>query len=495
MFSGIGVEKPDKPLGPSQVEKGVIGQKRLDEFAEVGTDPGGDSDQPGVGVLMQDGLDILGKVIPVGMPFGSGDQVLFDELPVVVVDGEDLIGGPDPHADVAHGMGHGEELTSELHVVVGMDPGAFPDGDFKGIQGQWPQEGALHLLEEWIGWEAGSSVGLLPILFDQPVADTAVEGVNIGLGIDGQQLLELLADGLDIALDLGLVLGSGHPAGIQEAAVEPGHLLIGAVEVGVIEIGLDHAAFEVVEADPGGNTAEKLEHVDMRGREALLVLLEGELHELVPAVGQGGDEGVEAPLSALLGIEEQPHLAIVDLDQISGFGFDPAGTGRLGGLAMGSIESLEGGIADPAGELMALADDLEGELRFQRPPGMVDQGLQFFGIGQQKVGDACSGGTVIPVVVEEGLEGRRIGQGLFAGDPTAFDVLDRPADRLAIEAQGPGDVTDGMAGMPAPGDFIGVLHANPLVCHGALLCAVHRRNPWRGNPGNHRFPVRTKWGI
>ena len=75
---------------------------------------------------------------------------------------------------------------------------------------------------------------LLPILIDQLVFYEAIEGMDIGFRIQGYQLVELLTYGLYITFDLRFVFWLCHPAWIQETAVELCHLLVSAIELGII---------------------------------------------------------------------------------------------------------------------------------------------------------------------------------------------------------------------------------------------------------------------
>ena len=62
---------------------------------------------------------------------------------------------------------------------------------------------------------------------------------------------------------------------IDEGAIVLGHLTVGAVDRGVVEVGLD---------DAFGDATEELEHTDVRGDKARLILLEGRFNILQTAV-------------------------------------------------------------------------------------------------------------------------------------------------------------------------------------------------------------------
>ena len=96
------------------------------------------------------------------------------------------------------------------------------------------------------------------------------------------------------------------------------HLAVGPVQCGIVQIGLDDAAFEVVDDDAFGDAAEELKHPDVRAGKAHLVLAKGELDILQAAVGEGSDEGVQFTPLVLLGIEHHRDEAVINLDFLSG---------------------------------------------------------------------------------------------------------------------------------------------------------------------------------
>jgi len=74
-----------------------------------------------------------------------------------------------------------------------------------------------------------------------------------------------------------------------------GHLTVCAVECWVVEIGVNYPRLEVIDDDGLGDTAKELEHAEMAFHEALLILREDKLNELVAAEGECTDEGVDSP--------------------------------------------------------------------------------------------------------------------------------------------------------------------------------------------------------
>jgi len=126
---------------------------------------------------------------------------------------------------------------------------------------------------------------------------------------------------LDRPFDLALVFGPARAGRIDKTAVMLRHISVQRIQVGIIQIGFNHPAFQAVDYKNLAHPAPEDSHVYMRAHKTLLVLPPHKLHILVPAPGQGADKGVDHAVAPRLGIVEQTHLAIINLGLQPGRGF------------------------------------------------------------------------------------------------------------------------------------------------------------------------------
>ncbi len=119
-------------------------------------------------------LDVGREVAIVGVAVGTGADRLLDEF-FVAVDLQKVFGGPDPDLFAHVGMGDGIGLAAELHVMVGVDAGELPLGDFKRVLGKGLEGWLLTLKEHGLGAFTGGAVDALAVLVEGPVADRPVD--------------------------------------------------------------------------------------------------------------------------------------------------------------------------------------------------------------------------------------------------------------------------------------------------------------------------------
>ena len=117
----------------------------------------------------------------------------------------------------------------------------------------------------------------------------------------------------DVALDGGLALGVAGEGGVDHEAAVAGVLGEGALEEGLVAVGLGDGGFEVVQDDPGGHPVEEgprvLEPLDQI-RQLLGV---GDVDVLVAAVGEGHEQRVQHALALGLAVPDATELSEVDL--------------------------------------------------------------------------------------------------------------------------------------------------------------------------------------
>ncbi len=110
-----------------------------------------------------------------------------------------------------------------------------------------------------------------------------------------------------------LVLRFPGPRRVDQHAVVMGELVIGPVDLRVVEIRLDHPGLQVVRHQTAGQTTEELSRRHMGGDPLGLVHLERGPHEHVPAERQHQHERPQRPPPSCLRVEHDPEAAVVDL--------------------------------------------------------------------------------------------------------------------------------------------------------------------------------------
>jgi len=201
-------------------------------------------------------------------------------------------------------------------------------------------------------------------------------------GVFSQQSAEGFVNRDDISFHLAL--GIGDPARIDKTAEMMGHLRIAAIDDRIVQIGLDDAAFEIVEIDPLGHAAEKRPHVQMGGDKRSLILAVDKLHILVAAPCQGADKGIDLPMTLERIIPYPAHIAVIDLDFLARLAFDATGSAGTPAFAqlVPAHPSFERAVADPPLPAIPLGQRLVNAFWLQRTRSaliirsiFIDQGV------------------------------------------------------------------------------------------------------------------------
>src|SRR6202051_4009528 len=138
----------------------------------------------------------------------------------------------------------GVPMAVYLDVIVGGDTATLPARKDVGLVRQLPQLGAIDLGEQF-GPAGAETAHLAGVEFDDQPADSGIEfrqGKETLVAQAGQD--PALGD-LDCDLNLGLVLWPPRPCRQDSGAIMAGHLGIGAVDPGIVAIGVGHGGPEV----------------------------------------------------------------------------------------------------------------------------------------------------------------------------------------------------------------------------------------------------------
>ena len=363
-----------EPHGRAKVHERVDLQEPADHTVEVGADRLGAGEKRAVSAVLVEDRTHVGRIdVRIGVPVGPTDGMLPDE-PVLVEGLEDVFRGPDPHGFPYVGIGDGIGPPLELDMAVRVNGGLLPLGNLKGLCGKGEQGRSLALGEDDEGFFARRAVKTLAVLVQGPVHDEAIEFTQRGTGIEHHDPASGVADSPGIALNFSLIFWMHDACGVDKRAEVLGHVGIGAVELGIVEVGRDDAALKVVDHQAPGDSAEVLEHPDVGAGKAHLILAKGKLDVLEPAMGKGPDEGVQSAPSPFGGVEHRCDKAVIDLGFLAGPDLDAAGHAIGVEIErMRADEALEGCVAHLAAEIMLQAQDHEGALGRQGEIPVIDE--------------------------------------------------------------------------------------------------------------------------
>jgi hypothetical protein len=130
---------------------------------------------------------------------------------------------------------------------------------------------------------------------------------------EGTPAEEAVASVLDIPLGPGLVLRVRHAGRVDQEPVVPRQLAVGAIGPRVVAVGVGNPGGEVVQHDAPGHAAQEGDGGDMALEPGGTVLGDDRIEELVPAMAERQEEGVELAPPGGLRIIPQPEVEEVDL--------------------------------------------------------------------------------------------------------------------------------------------------------------------------------------
>jgi hypothetical protein len=226
-------------LGPGEVTR----EKLLEETPDVSALAVALTDQR-VGVPARVGGEFLGVVVVVRGALALAHGLVGLDALAVDVDAHELRIATHPHLLSHVAGGNRVEALSELDVVVGVHLGLGPHGGIEAPGHERPQLRFLLVLEHDQGTPSGGAVRALAGDLDAPADGLALDMVAIQPRLTAE---EALAQILHVALDHGLSRGVASHGGVDDEAPVRGVLGEGALEDGVVAVGLRDRRLEVVE--------------------------------------------------------------------------------------------------------------------------------------------------------------------------------------------------------------------------------------------------------
>jgi hypothetical protein len=137
-----------------------------------------------------------------------------------------------------------------------------------------------------------------------------------------------------------------------------GQLLVGPVQLRVVQVGSIDPGLQVVRHQAAGDPAEEGERLDVAGHPGPLVHLEHRPDEHVPRAGQDHDERPHPPQALQDGVEPRAEEAVVDLGLLAGGHLRTGRRGEVPGPVLGELAPAvapEAGDADGQSPLVAEA--------------------------------------------------------------------------------------------------------------------------------------------
>jgi hypothetical protein len=362
----VAIAQAQELLGLAEVGPGEgSGQEPLCEAPDVVALAVGLADQVlgiphGVGGPLRGVVGVVRGALSLCDSFVRGDDLALD------VDPRELRVATDPDLP-AHVSGWRRvEGLLELDVVVGVDLALLPHGRVKAFALEREQRWLLHLLEDGEGALSGGAVGPLSGGLEAPAHGLALDMVAVQPRLTPE---EALPDVGYLSFDVRLAGRVLRNRGVDHEVSVTGVLGEGALEDGVVAIGLGDGGLEVVDDYTARNSAKEdpgvLESLD----QIRDLLREGRMDVLVTAVDQRDDERVEDPMTLNLGIPHaaepsEVHLGELTRRHLGHAHGDPAAIMEAALLDRKAVERA-------VGDLHALAVQQRVDLGQTQAPGVV----------------------------------------------------------------------------------------------------------------------------
>ena len=166
-----------------------------------------------------------------------------------------------PHLDLAAGeaVGHAVEMSLDLDVVIDADPAQAPFGKGIGLARQRLEVGPVEFLEQRAAGDAEPPDRSLVVELPQQLADRRVEFGQAVEAAMAQPAEQPALDDQHRDFDLRLVARPARSCRQDRGVVMGRHLGVGAVDLRLVEAGLDHRDFGVVRHQQVRHAADRLE--------------------------------------------------------------------------------------------------------------------------------------------------------------------------------------------------------------------------------------------
>ena len=232
----------DDALTLTKVMQFVFGQEFFDSLGHVWTKLIGLALAPVRGSLVESGL-FRWIVVPVGLAAALGNAPVRLNQLVAEIELDDFIRRPGMYLFAHISMGNGVEAAEHVNVAIFVYS-AFSPGDYlEGLRGQRQQRRALDLLEEVQGSPMGRAVNALAGNRETPFLSGLIHLFEAAEVATGEEAVPDVGNHSFYAWFVFWMIAASR---IDQRAVIVSHLLIGAVQLGVVEVRTDYPRLEVV---------------------------------------------------------------------------------------------------------------------------------------------------------------------------------------------------------------------------------------------------------
>src|SRR3990170_6679801 len=106
-------------------------------------------------------------------------------------------------------------------------------------------------------------------------------------------------------------------ARVHQGAVIDSQFLVGTIDLGIVEVGMQDPCFEIIDDQKNGHATEKGERGHVRLGQGLLIHLNGDEDEHVAAMGKDHNESPQAKPLTGGRIEPGAEIAVIDLSLLA----------------------------------------------------------------------------------------------------------------------------------------------------------------------------------
>lgn len=172
----------------------------------------------------------------------------------------------DPRLDRLTREAVGDRVVMALDLDMIVKPGAPPPpfGEHIGLQRQRLQGRSVDRLEQLTAGLADAAHDPAIVEIDEQLADRGIEFGKAVKDPVAQPPEQPAFDDQHAGFDLGLVARASRPRRQHRAVIMRCHLGIAAVDLGIVEAGLDHRDLGIVGHEQRRRAAERLERPHMR---------------------------------------------------------------------------------------------------------------------------------------------------------------------------------------------------------------------------------------
>jgi hypothetical protein len=261
----------------------MVAQDFADEGFGVGPNAGGLGSAVGRGGH-QIGQLFRRVVAKIRSP-GSGAQgtgMGFDQL-LVQKDADQLAAASGPHLPADKAGRQGVVGAVKDDMVIGMDRAFLPERTLKGLRGKRFQTSRLFALEDFKGAPFRRSMNLPADFLPAPDHGPLIRLVDV---LEGPARQQVLTHDRYVSFHFPFMPSQAHLGGVGHKPVVAFQFRVGPIQDRIVNIGFEHARFQIIQNDRGRHALKELKSPDVAIDPGGRILAEDKAHEAMAAVGK-----------------------------------------------------------------------------------------------------------------------------------------------------------------------------------------------------------------